>query len=73
MVTAQAIQIQLLSEETKMEDQRDLYQKNQFYQKKLGDTLLILVSDALCLVYITGKLKWVLKEGFNSRGNIFWA
>ena len=54
MDTVQAILIQLLSEETKMEDQRDHYQRNQLYQKKLGDTLPSLVSDAQCQVYITG-------------------
>lgn len=54
MDTVQAILIQLLSEETKMEDQRDHYQRNQLYQKKLGDTLPSLVSDARCQVFITG-------------------
>ena len=54
MDTVQATLIQLLSEETKMEDQRDHYQKNQLYQKKLGDTLPSSVSDAQCQVYITG-------------------
>ena len=54
MDTVQATLIQLLSEGTKMEDQRDHYQKNQLYQKKLGDTLPSSVSDAQCQVYITG-------------------
>ena len=54
MDTAQAIPIQLLSEETKTEDQRGHYQRNQRYQKKLGDTLPSSVSDAQCQVYITG-------------------
>ena len=67
MDTVQAILIQLLSEETKMEDQRDHYQRNQLYQKKLGDTLPSLVSDAQCQVYITGtNIQYIVYS-------LFWA
>ena len=54
MDTVRAIPIQLLFEETRTEDQRGPYQKNQLYQKKLGDTLLSLALDAQCQAYITG-------------------
>ena len=67
MDTVQAILIQLLSEETKMEDQRDHYQRNQPYQKKLGDTLPSLVSDAQCQVYITGT------NTVNTVNSLFWT